>query len=224
MKSGIIGFVHGDFDRIESQTTSVEKGETELQRCIDVENTLTLESGREVQVGSVAKEDRVKEERARIENGTVASEERINIETSYTRFVAIPGEVVILGTGGGTFGFDLIGRQVEALIERAEIDLNEFVSHHEDADYWQYGFYNTGLNAENGVFYGTEVEEDSNAQTFINSSVPNQVGLDFLYGDKPVKAKLAESGYVEVYQPGEWETTEYVGFVADAVLPYVRSP
>lgn len=224
MKSGIIGFVHGDFGKIRDETTVIEDGTTELLRRIEVTETLTLESGREVQIGSVAKEEKIKRQKTQITDRGIVRQETSEIETDYAPFAAIPGQVVILGTGAGTFGFDLIGRQVEALIERAEIDLDDFVADYEDESIWQYGFYNTGLNAETGVFYGTEVGNDNTAQTFMNSASANQIGLDILYGDKPVKLTMAESGYVEVYQPGDWGTPEYVEFVADVVLPYIRSP
>lgn len=224
MKSGIVGFVHGDFGRIEDETTAIEDGGTTLLRRIEVDETLTLESGREVQIGSVAKDEKVRRQKTQITDEGIVREETNEIETDYAPFAAIPGEVIILGTGAGTFGFDLIGRQVEALIERADIDLDRFVADYEDGSFWQYGFYNTGLNAENGVFYGAELDEDNTAQTFINSASANQIGLDILYGDKPVKLTMAESGYVEVYQPSDWETPEYVEFIADVVLPYVRSP
>lgn len=224
MKSGIIGFAHGDFGKIKDETTVIEDGETELLRRIEVDETLTLESGREVQIGSVAKEERVKRQKTQITDEGIVRAETSEIETDYAPFAAIPGEIVLLGTGAGTFGFDLIGRQVEALIERGEIDLDKFVSDYEDGSFWQYGFYNTGLNAETGVFYGSEVSKDNSAQTFINSASANQIGLDILYGDKPVKLTMTESGYIEVYQPSDWETAEYVDFVADVVLPYIRSP
>lgn len=224
MKSGIIGFVHGNFGSIEDETTVMEDGEAELLRRIEVDETMTLESGREIQIGSVAKENNIKRQKTQITDEGIVRQDISEIETDVASFAVIPGEVVILGTGSGTFGFDLIGRQAEALIERAHIDLDDFVGDYEDGSFWQYGFYNTGLNAENGVFYGTDVSEDSTAQTFINSASANQIGMDILYGDKPIKFTMAESGYVEVYQPEDWETPEYVEFVADVVLPYIGSP
>lgn len=224
MESGIIGFVHGDFGRIKDETTATEDGDTELLRRVEVDETQTLESGREIQTGSVAKDKKVKQQNTQITDEGIVRRETTEIDTDYAPFAAIPGEVIILGTGAGTFGFDLIGRQVEALVERAEINLGDFVGDYEDGSFWQYGFYNSGLNAEKGVLYGVEVDEDNTAQTFMNSATPNQIGLDILYGDKPVKLTMSESGYVEVYQPGDWETPEYVDFVADVVLPYVRSP
>jgi len=224
MKSGIVGIVHGEFDEIENETDSINHEGEELKRCIDVTQSLTLDSGRKIQIGNIAREQTVKTDQAQISGNTIETLSQREIITEHTQFAAIPGELLVVGSGGNNFAFDMVGRQVETLIEPAQIDLDNFVADYDSASYWQYGFNNTGLNAENGILYGTEVQEDSTTQSFINSATANQIGVDFLYGDKPVKMRLARSGYIEVYQPSDWETTEYLDFLADAILPYIGSP
>lgn len=224
MKAGILGLVHGEFGPLEDTIETVDQEGAELKRCIEIESTVTLDSGQEIQIGNAAKEEYVKEDTTEIRNGSIRTETERRIETDKTNFIVVPGELVVVGSAKGTFAFDLIGRQVGALIERAEINLEAFVEERESASFWQYGFYNTGMNAENGVVYGNAIEDVGTVQDFMSSATPNQIGFDYLYGDKPVKAKMAESGYVEVYQPSDWESTEFIQFVLEEISPYIRSP
>lgn len=224
MKSGILGLVHGGFEDINPTVSTIEHDGEELQRCIEISQEFTLDSGVRIQIGNVAREEYVKRERSKIENGRVHVDSAHEKQTDHTRFVAISDEFLILDSSSGQYAFDILGRETEALIERAEIDLDSFVSDHAEATYWQFGFYGTGLNADNGVFYGLDIAEEPSAEPFIGSSSANQIGVEYLYQDTPVKAKITESGFVEVYQPSEWESSEFSQFVLDEISTYVRSP
>lgn len=224
MQAGILGVVHGASDSLDSRTFSASQEGVELQRCIDIEDQLQLDGGQEIVTGTVAREILNKREEPKINDGAVFVESTRDISTEMARFVIMPDDFVLLEPGSGSFAFDLIGREVEALVERAEIDLDAFVSDRPYADYWKYGFYNSGLNAENGVFYGFDVQEDKVVQDLLESSSANQIGVDYVYNDTPMKVTMSESGYLEVYKPNDWETAELADYILSDLSPYIGSP
>lgn len=222
MKAGVIGKVDGGFSRITEHSETRVEQDVELTNCIELIRTISLPDGMEASWGRAAIQrlDEIKEQG--IKDGSIEVYEAQEKITKVTEFLSVPGEFVIVANGGGTFAFDLIGRQTDTLIERSELDLVEFDEDHSDANIWMRGFYGVSGNANNGIVYGNNLKKDSDFADIFASTNMNQVGLEYIYQDTPLKVRMSESGYVEVYQPSSFEVEEYLQFVLDEILEYVN--
>ena len=153
MKTGAIGTVEGDFNELGSFETTVEQEDFELKQCIDVRRGFALPSGIGAYYGQAAMEQVVDEEEIQINNEEISIYEQPQKTASYSEFLAVPGEVVIVNSGAGSFAFSMIGSETNTSIERAEIDLSVFAADHEDDfDPWKVGFYGHVGTRKMGLF------------------------------------------------------------------------
>lgn len=223
MRAGVVAEVNGDFDGIGSfvTTSSAEDG-SELKQCVEVQQTLELPDGGKLLKGRAGKEELQLQESAQIEGEQVIKSENPEIITKYTNFLVVPGKVVISDSNAGSFVFDLIGQHTETHIESAELDLRAYLEEHEEAIPWQTGFYQNTGRAKKGVVYGNKVTDDGEVGRVLADSNLNQLGLTHPYNGHEVKITMAESGYVEVYQPNSYEEAEFAQFVLDQIAPYIQ--
>lgn len=165
----------------------------------------------------------VDEEEIQINNEEISIYEQPQKTASYSEFLAVPGEVVIVNSGAGSFAFSMIGSETNTSIERAEIDLSVFAADHEDDfDPWKVGFYGHVGNAENGVVHGTDLLHDDKLSDVLYESNLNQLGVEYPYDDQMLKVNMAESGYFEVYQPSNYESGDYLQFILDEMTHYLK--
>lgn len=232
MKAGVIGIPDRDFDPIESFTQSKEAGDgTTLNACLEVRSTAdlgqyVLQSGRAA-IQELGSEERVRinPEHARV---TVTDDESI-VRTRYTEFITVPGEFVVVSSGDGAFAFRLIsGSTTSATIKRGNIDLEGFEQSYqkeegpEKADIWKIGFYGHGGTAENGTLYGDSVISDPDFGNLVRSLPKNQIGLLVQQGKEEIKLTATESGYVEIYQPSNYDSKEFSQFALDHILEHTE--
>lgn len=228
MKSGVIGVVGGDFEKLESRVNTFSKDGEELREAIEIRDIVDSEFG-EAYYGMAAIEDVVRSEKPSIsEHGEIGSHTRLETTTEMTEFLAVPGEFVIVENGSGTFAFDIIGRQTGVLVERGRINLDAYVGHlqNEDRDQevWQAGFYGNEGQAEKGVVYGNDVLGDSDVGGVLDLSDLNQLGLSYSTRENSMKITVTESGYVNVYQPSDFENEDFLDFFALELAPYASHP
>jgi hypothetical protein len=224
MKAGVIGIPDGDFGAVESNQTTVETDEHELEHCIEVQYSQQI-GGITVQKGRAALESLEEQDSIEIVDGAIRVQSRTQPVTKYTEFVHVPGKFVAVSSGGGTFAFDLIGSQVGVGINRAEIDLDSYFNVQKDkydAVPWKTGFYGHLGKAENGVVYGESVLEDGDFGNAIADSQMNQIGLSYSRGDEILKVNVTESGYVEIYQPDNYEEGEFAEFIIEEILTHAE--
>jgi len=221
MKAGVLGVPHGDFDTVDSVRYSVahEAVDRDLLRCIEILNNGSLPDGQSYVHGQAAKEVVDEEEDIQIRDNSITVAEEAYISAKYTEFVAIPGRVVIPKSSSGTFVFNMISRQVNTTIERGQVNLREFYEVNGTADVWQAGFYDTGGNANNGMLYGDNVMNDSEFERVLEHSQLNQLGLEYEMDSDPIKMTITESGYVNVYQPSNYESKDFLDYIQKEVLP-----
>lgn len=221
MKSGVIGIIEGEPRQVESYQRTVEQDGTPLTECIEVTQTRdNVGSGYTVQTGRAAVQSIVSEEAVQItDQGEIAVVEEGQRQTRYTEFVMVPGEFIVVDSGSGVFLFDML-RDIVGLksVERAELDLTDFLSEHSDSTPWQVGFYGVGSEAEKGVVYGENVLSDSHIGNTLKTSNKNQVGVNHQRGEKKVKVSLTESGYIDIYQPSNYESTDFAEYIVDEIL------
>lgn len=220
MKAGVLGIVRDDFEVVDSFSETVERNDRELERVLDVRRVFSLPSGEIAFEGRAAVERVVERTTTELDFGEVRVEETPQTEVRTTELVGVPGEFVVVGSGKGTFAFDLVSRDTGADIERASLDLNGFLDSQADAEPWRAGFYDNDGNCENGVLHGSDLLDDADLGGILRDAELNQLGLDCSYDDRSLKMTASESGYVEVYRPSEFDTEDFLQYLLEAVVPH----
>jgi len=229
MKAGVIGLPDYDFGPIESYTSERQVDEeTKLTVCLEIRDTNETERGYILQKGRAAIQELGTETRIRIDekNDSINVVEDTNVvNTKYTEFVLVPGEFVAVESGNGVFAFRTIAAQTDAAkIKRANIDLDSLAASYEiesseSAIPWQLGFYGSGGSAEKGVLYGDDVISDAEFGKLVANLPKNQLGLE-IDDEEGIKMTATESGYVQVYQPSNYDSKDFSEFVLDHILPH----
>ncbi|WP_435180305.1 hypothetical protein [Halorussus sp. AFM4] len=222
MKAGVLGIVRDDFEVVDSFSDTVERDGRELERVLDVRRVFSLPSGEIAFEGRAAVERVVERTTTELDFGEVRIEEAPGTETRVTDLVGVPGEFVVAGSGRGTFAFDLVSHDTAADIERASLDLDAFLDAQADAEPWRAGFYDGAGNCENGVVHGADLLDDDRLAAVLDGATLNQLGLDCSYGDRSLKMTAAESGYVEVYRPSDFDTADFLQYLLDEVVPHAE--
>lgn len=220
MRAGVIGTVDGSFDVVGSFTDSIEDGDHERTRCLEISRVFSLPSGEMAFRGTAAIEATETVERPRIDGTEIRVEEDTRAVTRRAEFVGVPGEFVVADGSKGTFAFDLIGEETNAEIERATIDLDAFLADRPDAAPWKAGFAGREGNVENGVLHGSDLF-DGAASGLLDGATLNQLGVEHDYDGERAKITAARSGYVEVYRPAEFDAGAYLQYLADEFAPYL---
>jgi hypothetical protein len=222
MKAGVLGIVRDDFEVVDSFSDTVAQNGTEHERVLDVRRVFSLPSGEVAFEGRAAVEREVERTTTELDFGEVRVEEASATETRVTQLVGVPGEFVVVGSGKGTFAFDLVSRDTGADIKRASLDLTNFLDSQADAEPWRAGFYDHDGNCENGVLHGTDLLADDDLAPILRDAQLNQLGLDCSYDDRGIKMTASESGYVEVYRPSDFDTEAFLQYLLEEVVPHAE--
>jgi len=225
MKAGVIGLIHGDFEKLESFHHVKERGGSEIRESIEVRQTYTNLSGHPIgQSGRAAVQRVTDSEEVQIsDDGSISVTESSELTTHYTEFLVVPGEFVVTRSRAGSFIFDLIESEFDVTIESARLNLKSYASTKPEAEPWKIGFYGKQGNAENGVVHGDQLLNDQELGMVLADSPTNQLGLEYTKGEQLVKIFATESGYVEVYQPNNYDSAEFLNFVSDEIIEHVKT-
>lgn len=226
MRAGVIGIVNGSSGRLESEVRTVQQDGEDLLRSVQVRKENQTSGGHSVQRGQAAIEQM--NERTQIEiddaTGDIRVTEKPQKTQSYSEFLHVEDEFVAAASSSGVFVFNLIENQYpEADIERPKINLRAFLDSHPDAYLWQVGFYGAVGNAQKGIVYGDDVNEDEHIGNILDNSQLNQLGLIFSHNGDTVKITMSESGYVEIYQPTNYDELDFADFVVSNIIPHLRT-
>ena len=222
MRAGVLGVVDGSFQMVDSYAETVEVGDHDLERRLEIDRVFSLPSGGMAFEGRAAAERRVSEREAAIEDDGIAVTEGTNVVTEFTEFVGIPGEFVAVGSGKGTFAFDLVGAETNTTIERATLGLEGVLDDHGDATPWRVGVSGNGEGAVNGTFHGQDLRASRDLDALLDGSTLTQLGLAYDHDGDDLKMTASRSGYVEVYQPSSYDAEAYLEYVRDEILPHVE--
>lgn len=220
MKAGVVGIVDGSFDAVDSYTQTVTQDGYELDRCLEIDRVFSLPAGGMGFAGRAAETTLGDETVTKIENGEIHVSERTRPHTRHTEFVGIPGEFVVVGSGDGTFAFDLIGADTATDIERATLDLDGFFRAHGSATPWKAGFFGSSDDGLNGTVYGKDLRASHDLDDVLANSSLNQLGLTYGFDGTKLKMVATRSGYVEVYRPTEFEAGQYLGYLREEIVQY----
>lgn len=213
--------VEDEFDVVGSFTDTVTEDGHELARCLAIDRVFSLPSGEMAFAGRAAADAVSDTTTATIANGEIDVQRSSQIETQVTEFVGVTGEFVVVESSDGTFAFDLIAHETGTSIDRATLDLDAFFSDHESATPWKVGVNGTGKHGMNGIFHGEDLRRNHDLSEIIAGSTLNQVGLSHGYSGSDVKMTASRSGYVEIYRPSDFDSTQYLEYLDDEILPFV---
>jgi hypothetical protein len=222
MKAGVLGVVDGRFTAVDSFTETVTVGDRDLERCLAIDRVFSLPTGDMGFEGRAAAERAVTRETASIEGDDIAVDETTETVTEFVSFCGVPGEFVVVENGGGTFAFDLVGQDTGTDIARATLDLDGFYDAHDPTAVWKTGFFGGGEAATNGVFHGDDLRETHDLDGLLADARLNQLGLGYRRDGDDVKMWASRSGYVQVYRPSEYDTGDYLAYLASEVVPHVE--
>lgn len=224
MRAGNLGVPVGEESLIRSTLYGAEQDGTTLKRSVSSSPSATP-SGQQVVAGEVAVERRAEFEESEIgEDGTVRAETRVGTVADTAEFLQVPGEFLLLEPGAPGAAWDVLGDVADCGYEGGEVDIDGFLSAHEDATLWMLGFYERGTRADTGTVYGSDLGDDPLASDILETSRCNQVGFEYEDGGETVRGRLSQSGYVEVYSP-DYDRGEFVEYVVSTLLPHVdRQP
>ncbi|MHB9287344.1 hypothetical protein ACKVMT_09940 [Halobacteriales archaeon Cl-PHB] len=223
MDSGVIGSVDGHFDQLDSFTrTREDRGQTvrramDIQRPIQGPNDTLAYSGR-------AAIERVEEQPTfQFQDGEIIQTEELSKTTYYTEFIVVPDSFMVVDSSAGKFAFQLLDEEADTMTERAEIDLFRTLDQLDVENVWQAGFYGHQGPAENGVVFGDDVLEDGDLGGMIENSSLNQLGVIFDRNGIQHNVRFTESGYVDVYNPSNTESEDFVEIISDIFYPNLRT-
>lgn len=227
MRAGVIGFVRGEFDEITSLHKSSTQDGVEFMRSLQISEEGTLDTGHRYYTGEAAIQDVEKEEYVRIDSDTgeiEVGEEGIT-KGKYTEFVTVPSEFIAVDSSTGTFAFRLLQELHPGIqVDRATLDLNTYADDYYQApnvNPWQVGFYGNIGEAEKGIVYGEDVFSDDEIGEVLDRSRLNQLGLQYEMLGHDMKMTMTQSGYVEVYNPSNFDSGEFAEYLVTEILDYV---
>jgi hypothetical protein len=231
MDSGVIFTVEeGDSELSsfrEEEALADELDNTSLTQAVEITREQELPDGTRFQLGEAASQEFVEVNDVEITDENISERTVEDIETRYTRFVYLPGQFLIVGSNSGKFLSRLVNQHTELALASAKIQLNAFLedclSDHSDADPWKVGIEDMHGLADNGVIHGSSLLEDDSFGDLLGVSDKNQIGIDYDYDRQRVKVFLAKSGYIEVYQPQNFTTEDFVKYVRDEILYYTTA-
>jgi hypothetical protein len=192
--------------------------------AVNVTDQGTLPTGQRWAAGEMARRT---EERVAVpqisEDGTVELTHEDQVLEGYSAWAMVPGEFAI-GWTDWSFKFLKWNFPVWQYSEQL-IGLTSFYRDNNFSNVGSVGFKARRDAAEKGTVHGQNVTsdeaigEDLREESYLNE-------LRFKYHPaaihEPVKAYIAASGYVEVYNPGEMTTEQFLSYVREEVLPYTH--
>lgn len=221
MNAGVIGLVDGSFDAVSSFSTTVERNGHELTRALEVTRVFSQDGGTPAFEGHAVAEAVTTDTEMEVGYGSIETAETERTVQRYTRLAGVPGEFVVVGSGRGTFAFDMVAADTDTDIERADIDLDDFLDARADPTPWKAGFENPGGAAENGVLHGEDLFAEDTVATLVADATLTQLGLEYEHGDADVKMTATASGYLERYDLDADATGDFLAYLAADVLPHL---
>lgn len=230
MKSGSLGVFDGDVEAVKSVQYTVEKEGFEATVCLDLKQSITNLEGKTVAIKGIAAEESVVER----DSVEIGSDNTISVGTSptltwnTTEFLIIPDGLILTDSSSATFLYDILTNEFGFNTNQAQIHLQAFrqeLENREDLDVtpWKIGFYGRDGNADNGVVHGVDLLDDNEIGSVLGHNSANQLGLVFDRNSQRMKVFVTESGYIEVYQPSNFDTVDFVNWVVEDIQEHITT-
>jgi len=210
----------GDLEDVTGQNTL----NGQPSSAVNVTERGTLPSGQRWAAGEMA---RRKEERVEVptisEDGDVDLTHEDQVLEGYSSWAVVPGEFAI-GWTDWSFKFLKWNFPVWSYSEQL-IGLTSFYRENDFSSVGSVGFKARRDAAEKGTVHGHNVtSDDAIGEDLREDSYLNELRFEYHPEaiHEPVKAYIAASGYVEVYNPSEMTTEQFLSYVREEVLPYTE--
>jgi len=240
VNGGVIGVpvdtaTHVEIEGVEDWTGS-SHGEhgTELDAALSVKEVRTLSGDTDYYVGEAFKQREEEVEDYYEEDGTIWNRTTYRAVTDYSEFIVVPGSdshrgYVLVSSSSGEFVFSLVGRQNNVTMDRATLRLGDWIEAREDEFDATTGGGSTGSpDASKLTAWGNDVLDDPDVGKLLSgavrSNVLNQVAGRYVWDGIPLYLTLAKSGYAEVWNPSDMDTSEFLGWISAEVVPVADAP
>jgi len=210
-----------------SEERFIDSGEKEFVRMLSVDDstqaTLSTIGDVEVYEGAALWDEEKEPEQWYPAGNTVEKGQSTVRQRTGTKWAAVPAAnghdgFAMTSTSAGAFAFKQLGaRQTNCQIEPAYIDLRSWLEDKRDRlDVWEIGK-DQPAHETTMTWSGREsLDADAIDEAIRDHAV---LTLDVDYQDEYRRVSLAQSGWVEVFEP-DMETAEFVEFVSAEILPY----
>ena len=243
MRRGILAVPEGDVGSISTvenytRTEKGRSGELTIALRVKEEQTLSGETSYYYGEGLLEREEEATEYRP--EESQIRSRTEHSKIQEYTTFVAVPESethrgFMLVSSSTGTFAFGLVSSQNPACrLQRADLHLGSFYEQHESFTPETSGGH--AMGDEHGTSkmtaWGEDVLSDTQTAQLLSSSIRhdqlNQLAGNYLYEAEdgtalPYSVNLAASGYVEIWDPSDLPTREFLQWVEKEILPFANA-
>lgn len=243
MKRGVLGVPEGDADRITGVESEVDThatdapGVDELTYALNVQEQRTIGGGTNYYTGEAMRERTTEEGSYYVDDGSIKTRTTVdNVVQDYTRFVVVEAAengshngFMLVSSSDGLFAFGMVARQNVGRITDADLELGSFYTDREDTfTPTTSGGPTSSFEAGKLTAWGDDVLEDEDLSSLLSAAVRhdrlNQLAGDYVFDDGssgiPYKVNMARSGYVEVWNPSDLTTGQFLRWVRTEVLPY----
>lgn len=208
----------GDLEDVTGQNTL----NGQPSSAVNVEDRDTLPTGQRWAAGSMArrKEERV-ESPTIDDNGIIDLIHKDQVLEEFSSWGLIPGEFAI-GWTDWSFKFLKWNYPLWSYSEQV-IDLTRFYQDNNFSMIGSVGFKARRDAAEKGTVHGHNVTNDEAlGEDLRENSLLNELRFQH-HADAvppPVKAYIAASGYIEVYNPNDMTTSQFLSYIRSEIFPY----
>lgn len=230
MQSGKIFLLDSNEDDIQGFRKQEPLGEQtrfdELERALDIVQEYELSDGRTAYYGEAAAEELGEQPDVRIRDDGISNRTKEVKQGRYTELLFLPDSFLAISSSSGGFAVGDIRTYTPAIVTSANVNLDRFIEEKSaEADHfdpWKIGFYGNLGSAENGVFHGSNLLEDDEVGGLLDVTDKNQLGVDIEFNSRELRLFAAESGYVEIYQPSNLATDDFIEFIDSEIVPYLQ--
>lgn len=208
----------GDLEDVTGQNTLNGKPSS----AVNIAKRGTLPSGQRWASGEMA---RRREDRVEVpdisQDGDIDLTHEDQVIEEYSAWAMVPGKIAI-GWSDWSFKYLKWNFPVWEYSEQA-IRLTSFYRDNSFTSVGSVGFKARSDRAEKGTVHGNNVDNDEAlGQDFHEGSLINELRFEHRVDCivEPVKAYIAASGYIEVYNPSDLTTEQFLTYVSEEVLPY----
>lgn len=237
MQRGVIGLPADESslgleDVRAKETTGQGQHGNELTAALSAEERVDLGMRTSCYVGEGFRDVEEETDEYYYEDGSIRTRSKsVEVKQLHSEYILYPETddhrgFITVSSGDGEFLFGLIGRQNHVDVGRAKIDLGDWVNDRGNLNTTTAGGRTGGFEAEKATAWGENLLEDEGVQELLGDAVEanalNQVAGRYSYNDRIFYVTIARSGYVEIYEPSDLTTDQFLRWVSDEIIPYAE--
>lgn len=214
MKAGILSLLE---DAPDASLSEINQN----TRVLEIDHEQSYLDGSTYLEGQAAERTTEDEKRAQIGGGSIAVEKIREEKVLDTDFLAdLENRFLLIGSSDGEFLYNMIWAQTGAQVNRAEIDIVDFVRtirkrEQSNLEYWM---------AAKGGDLGTKIGYHMDAEDALARSANIGIGFEYRWQNSMLKGVVYESGYVALFEPKHWDSGAFLKWVNEELLQFADYP